>query len=309
MKVRLGYAPLSDSAPLVAAQALGFFADEGLQAELSREVSWATIRDKLALGALDGAHLLAPMALAAAVGEAAPPVVVPMALAHGGAGITLSERIVEAAGEEASGLARLIARRRAERASPLTLAVVYPYSTHNYLLRTWLAEAGLDPAADLHMTVAAPSRMAELLGGGVIEGFCAGEPWGPAAQAAGAGRVVARVGDLWPVAPDKVLGFGRAWAEADRPRLEAVLRALGRAAGWCAEPKNREALAGLLAERLELGAEVILPGLAHLAFEAQAANRAEAAWLLEQMRRWGQLDAAADRRALAEAVYRPDLCA
>jgi len=305
MKVRLGYAPLSDSAPLIAAQALGFFADEGLEAELSREVSWATIRDKVALGVLDGAHLLAPMALA----ESEAPIVVPMSVARGGAAIALSSRIADAAGEGAAGLARLIARRREEGASPLTLAVVYPYSIHNYLLRTWLAEAGVDPRADVHMTVAAPSRMAELLSAGVIEGFCAGEPWGPAAEAAKAGRVVARVAEVWPVAPDKVLGFGRVWAEADRPRLRAALRALGRATAWCADARNHEALADLLAEHLALAAPVISPGLAHIAFKAQAANRAEAGWLLDQMRRWRQLDASADVRALAEAVYRPDLCA
>lgn len=302
MKLKLGFAPLTDSGPVIAAQALGFFADEGLEAELSREVSWATIRDKVALGVLDGAHLLAPMALA----EPGAPIVVPLTLARGGAAITLSSRIP---GEDALSLARLIARRRNERASPLTLAIVYPYSVHNYLLRSWLAEAGVDPGADVHITVAAPSRMAELLAAGVIEGFCAGEPWGPAAQAAGAGRVVVRVGEVWPVAPDKALGFGRDWAQADPSRLQAVLRAVSRATAWCAEPRNRDALAHLLAERLELSAEVVSPGLAHVAFDARPANRAEAAWLLGQMRRWGQLDPGADLRACAEAVYRPDLCA
>jgi NitT/TauT family transport system ATP-binding protein/nitrate/nitrite transport system substrate-binding protein len=308
MRVRLGFAPLTDAAPLLAAEALGFFSDEGLEADLSREVSWATIRDKLAVGALDAAHMLAPMALAAADAEAAP-IVVPLALAHGGASLTLAARLVDAMGEDAAGLARLVTRRRDEGASPLTLAVVYPHSVHNYLLRAWLAEAGIDPHADVRITVAAPSRTAELLAGGVIEGFCAGEPWGPAAQANGAGRVVARVGQLWAAAPDKVLGVGRAWAEADPPRLQAVLRALTRAAAWCAEPRNAEPLTALVAEALGLPSSVIAPGLPHIAFQAEPASRAEAAWLLEQMQRWGQLSGGADLKALAARVYRPDLCA
>lgn len=309
MKVRLGFAPLTDSAPLIAAQALGFLADEGLEAELAREVSWATVREKVAVGALDGAHMLAPMALAAGLDAQVPPILAPMALAHGGAAIALSSRLAEAAGSDAAGLARLIARRREEGASPLTLAVVYPYSIHNYLLRAWLGQAGVDPGAGVRMTVAAPSRMAELLAAGVIEGFCAGEPWGPAAEAAGAGRVVVRAADIWPAAPDKVLGVGQAWAQADPPRLQAVVRALTRAAAWCAEPQNRNALAALLADRLELPAEVIAPGLAHIAFQAGAADPGEAAWLLAHMRRAGQLDAATDLEALAARVYRPDLCA
>lgn len=309
MRLQLGFAPLTDAAPLIAAQALGFFADEGLEAELSREVSWATIRDKVAVGALDGAHMLAPMVLAAAAGAGAAPIVVPVSLAHGGAAVTLSARLAAAAGEGAAGVARLIDRRREQGASPLTFAVVYPYSIHNYLLRAWLAGAGIDPDADVRLTVAAPSRMAELLAAGVIEGFCAGEPWGAAAEAASAGRVLVRAGDVWPVAPDKVLAVNLAWVEQDRPRVEAAVRALGRAAGWCADPQNRAPLADLLAERLELAAEVIAPGLSRIAFRAEPANRVEAVWVLDQMRRWGQLDPAVDLRALAARVYRPDLCA
>lgn len=309
MRLRLGFAPLTDAAPLVAAQALGFFADEGLEAELSREVSWATIRDKVAVGALDGAHMLAPMVLAAAAGAGVAPIVVPVSLAQGGAAVTLSARLAAAAGEGAAGVARLVDRRREQGASPLTFAVVYPYSIHNYLLRAWLAGADVDPDAEVRLTVAPPSRMAELLAGGVIEGFCAGEPWGAAAEAAGAGRVMVRAADVWPVAPDKVLGVNLAWAEQDRPRLGAVVRALARAAAWCAGPQNRAALADLLAERLDVAAEVVAPGLGRVVFRAHPANRVEAAWVLEQMRRWGQLDPADDVKALAARVYRPDLCA
>lgn len=309
MKLRLGFAPLTDAAPLIAAQTLSFFADEGLEVELTREVSWATIRDKVAVGALHAAHMLAPMALAAAREPGVAPIVAPLALARGGAAVTLSTRIAEIAGDGAAGLAQLIARRRDEGASPLTFAVVYPHSIHNYLLRTWLAAAGIDPEVDVRTTVAAPSRMAELLAGGVIEGFCAGEPWGPAAQAAGAGRMVARAGEIWPAAPDKVLGVGQAWAEADRPGLAALARALTRAAAWCAEPRNGTALTALLTECLDLPSSVIEPGLAHVAFQARPASHAEALWMLEQMRRCGQLDRAADLPAIAAQVYRPDLCA
>lgn len=303
MKVTLGFAPLSDSAAVVAAQALGFFADEGLEAELVREVSWATIRDKVALGALDGAHMLAPMPLAAALERPEPPIVAPLVIARGGAAVTLAARI-----GDTTALTRLIDRRRAEGASPLTLAVVYPWSIHNYLLRAWLAGVGVDPTADVRLTVAAPSRMAELLAGGVIEGFCAGEPWGPAAEASGAGQIVVRAAAVLPDAPDKVLGFGRAWAMADAGRLAAVVRAVRRAADWAQAKPNRGALGDLLAERIGLPATVVTPGLAHIDLGATPAIPEEAAALIAHMRRWGQIDPAADTEALAGAVFRGDLC-
>ena len=171
-RLRLGFIALNDAAALIVADALGYFAEEGLAVDLVREVSWATVRDKLAVGALDGAHLLAP----------------------------------------------------------LTLAVVFPYSVHAYLLRDWLARARVDPDRDVRLTVAPPARMTELLVGGVVEGFCVTEPWDSAAVAAGAGTIMVRGGQLWPRTPDKVFAVAESWADADPPRLRALLRALLRTA-------------------------------------------------------------------------------
>ena len=163
-RLRLGFIALNDAAPVIAAQSLGYFADEGLAVDLSREVSWATVRDKVNVGALDGAHMLAPMALATSLGvggSGAVPLAAPFALNLDGPAVTLSSRLagVIAADGGADGLARLVARRREEGASPITLAVVFPYSVHNYLLRDWLAAAGIDPDRDVRLTVAPPSRM------------------------------------------------------------------------------------------------------------------------------------------------------
>jgi NitT/TauT family transport system ATP-binding protein/nitrate/nitrite transport system substrate-binding protein len=316
MKVRLGFVPLTDCAPLAAAEALGGFADEGLEVEFSREASWATVRDKLAVGALDGAHMLAPMALAASAGVGSEPaqIVVPMALATGGAAVTLSARITAQTNgaDPADALRTLVDRRRAQGASVLTFAVVFPYSIHAYLLRTWLERAGVDPDEDVRLTVAPPPRMAELLAGGVIEGFCAGEPWNAAAEAAGAGRIVARAADLWPRAPDKVLAVGRRWAEADPARLAAVIRVLSRGAAWADAPEHRAELARLLAEPRWVGIspELVAPGLAHLVFHRDEASRPrmeDAIWLAGQMRRWGQLDPSVAGEDLARRVYRPDV--
>lgn len=311
-RLRLGFVALNDAAAMIVADALGLFADEGLAVELVREVSWATVRDKVDVGVLDGAHMLAPMALATAAGGELKPLVVPMALNLNGPAVTLSSRltgVVEPDGT-AAGLARLVARRRAEGASPITLAVVFPYSTHNYMLRDWLSRAGVDPDRDVRLTVAPPARMAELLASGVVEGFCVTEPWGAAAVASGAGVTAVRASRLWPRTPDKVLAVTEAWAAEHPDALQALLRALLRAAAWA--ETNRPELAAILAQPHYVGApaRVIAASLADMIFHTDAANApdpAHAAWLLEQMARWRHLPASADAAGIVARVYRPDL--
>lgn len=306
--LRLGFMPLNDSAAILAARALGFFADEGLDVALSREASWATVRDKLAVGALDAAQVLAPMALAATLGVGSDPVAMaaPLILSRDGPAITVASRLAGVIGEDgARGLARLVARRREEGASPLTFAVVFPYSAHAYLLRGWMAEAGLDPDRDVRLTVVPPPRTAELLADGVIEGFCAGEPWNLLAEAAGAGRVVARAADLHGHSPDKALGVTDAWADANPDILSALLRGLVRGAAWADAPENRTALAELLARPEHLGqpVEIVERSLAGADFRDNRPAPEDAAWLAGQMRRWGQGGAEAD--AAAARVFSP----
>ncbi|WP_334164671.1 CmpA/NrtA family ABC transporter substrate-binding protein [Phenylobacterium sp.] len=308
--LRLGFMPLNDSAALLAGRAMGFFADEGLDVVLSREASWATVRDKLAVGALDAAQVLAPMALAATLGVGSDPVAMaaPLILSRDGPAITVASRLAGVFGADgARGLARLVARRREEGASPLTFAVVFPYSAHAYLLRGWMADAGLDPDRDVRLTVVPPPRTAELLAEGVIEGFCAGEPWNLLAEAAGAGRVVARAADLHGHKPDKALGVTQAWAAARPDVLAALLRALARASAWADTVENRPALAELLArpEHLDRPAELLERSLAGMSLGENRPTPEDAAWVAGQMRRWRQAGAQAD--AAAAGVFAPDL--
>lgn len=316
----LGFIPLTDCAPLVAARVKGFFAGEGLDVTLSREASWATIRDKVTVGALDAAHMLAPMALAATAGAGGPvaPMIAPLALAVNGAGVTLSNRLSQAlpAGAEtlqeiAAGLAAFIGQRRAGGEPPLTFAVVFPYSMHNYALRYWLAAAGVDLDRDVRLVVTPPPRMVEQLRTGQVDGVCVGAPWNTVATRGGLGRVALRTSQFWPAGPDKVLGVGAAFAQDDR--LPPLLRALVRAQAWCDGAENRDELAALLAQPDYVGApaEAIAPALGdELIFHRDGAGvpRLEhAQWFLAQMRRWNQIGADLDGKALIASVYRPDL--
>ena len=321
-KLALGFIPLTDCAPLVVAQARGLFAEEGLSVTLSREASWATIRDKVAVGALDAAHMLAPMALATTIGARCEPtpMIAPLALAANGAAVTLSQPVASAlsfAEPTPQAIGRALARHVRERAGQgkpaLTFAVVFPFSIHNYALRYWLAEAGLDPDRDVRIVVTPPPRMVDQLRTGEVDGISVGAPWNTVAVNEGLGRIALRTSNFWRGGPDKVLGLTGAAAEADPARLAALLRALVRAQAWADAPANRAELIALLAEPRHVVAApsaiaaALDDELVFLRGEVAVPRLEHARWLLAQMRRWGQVDHRVDPGLVADQVYRPDL--
>ena len=196
-------------------------------------------------------------------------------------------------------------------------AVVFPFSIHNYLLRYWLADAGIDPDRDVRMTVTPPPRMAARLEAGEVDGFYVGAPWGAVIEAAGAGEIWVQNSRLWRGAPDKVLGLSEAFAAQNPETVQAMLRATIRAAMWADEPSNVDALAVMLAREDYVNAPapqmrraLAEPELFAFRFHGEDAGyprRAHALWLLSQMRRWGQIDEGVDVTAAALKVYRPDL--
>lgn len=327
--LRLGFIPLADCAPLAVAHALGLFAAEGLQVSLVREASWATIRDKVQARLLDGAHMLGPMPLASSLGAGGErsAMIAPMALSLNGSAISVSRALAErmrtldleamsARPRSARALKRVADERRAIGAPPLILAAVFPFSIHAYVLRGWLAEAGIDPDRDVRLVITPPPRMAAQLRSGEIDGFCVGAPWNAAAEADGSGEILVRTRELWPGVLDKVLGVSAAFAEREPEALQALLRALIRAAAWADEAENRPALARLLARPEFVGAPepVLARALVEtpeaIIFHAGGANvpwPRHAEWLLAQMRRWGQIGPDVDAPAAAESVFRPDL--
>lgn len=265
-KVVLGLLRLTDAAPAIIAREMGAFAEEGLEVELSIEPSWANVADKIAYGLIDGAVMLPPLALAVSLGlrGARAPLVVPMSLSLKGNTITLAERsgavILGSDGGESPVSARAAAQRFAmlirDRArARLGLAVVHVYSTHNLLLRYWLAAGGLDPDRDVELTVVPPAQTVEALRTGRIVGFCAGAPWGVVAARTGIGRTVAVTSEIWNNHPEKVLALGARWAEENPDRLQRLLRALLRAARYCDDAANALAVAALVARTLALDPE------------------------------------------------------
>ena len=318
--VRLGMLRLTDSAPVVVAEARNLFQRLDLSPTLSIEPSWANIADKLTYGLLDAAVMLPPLALASSMGLRGPPVklLVPMGLSQGGNTIVLGGESPLEEAQLPPG-ARLLAWLRRQNARP-RIAVVHRFSTHNLLLRYWLALTGIDPDRDIETVVVPPEQVVAALASRQIAGFCAGAPWGMAAEQAGAGSVLIGTSDIWPFHPEKCLAVRHEWALAEPEALTRLLRVLMRAQVICDRPEEVDSVIETLAdeEGLSLPPEAVraaLPGgdgPEQIHFHgAGAAYPAppHALWFLRQMRRWGWLDAGTDLGAVARAVYRPDLFA
>lgn len=252
-KMRLGFVPLADCAPLVVAQELGFFARQGVAVTLSRELGWATVRDKLLFGELDAAHALAPMLflLSLGLGGSECACFTPLIISAQGNAITVSQRLWDAGVHDADGLRKWREDRRSSER--LTIGIVFPYSSHHLLLRDWLASAGLDSVRDVQLVVVPPPQMVSNLKAGHLDGFCAGEPWNTVAIETGAGCCVARSATLDPLHPEKVLLIGQELLDLRRDECLALTAALLEACVYCAGPANTNTVADLLALPRYLG--------------------------------------------------------
>jgi two-component system, oxyanion-binding sensor len=261
--LRVGFLPLTDAAPFAVAEECGFFARHGIKVQLTREVGWATIREKIIYGELDAAQCPAPMLWSTTLGLESVPcrVVTGLVLSVHGNAITLSERLRSAGVHDAATLREEARRRSGER--KLTLGVVFWQSSHHVLLRHWLKSGGIDPDRDVRIVVVPPAQMFRNLAAGTIDGYCAGEPWNTLA-------VRERIGwcPLWsaaaPVSPvEKVLMVTDSFAQSRTVEHEALIHALYDACAWCDDRSNHEELGRILsgAKYINQSIHIITPSL------------------------------------------------
>ena len=324
-RLRIGFLRLTDSATVIVAQEFGYFAEEGIDADLVEEPSWANIADKLAYGFLDAAVIVPPLAFAIELGlrGISQKLVIPCNISLGGNTITLASALAlqvrETSAKQAMATPHALAACLKAGDGPLSLGIVHAYSTHNLLLRYWLATAGLEVGRDVRLSVVPPARAVEALQSGQIGGFCAGAPWGEIAARTGAGINVASSDDVWRAAPEKAFALRAHWAEENPAALKGAVRALVRAAQFCDAPENASYTGALLSRQKYLGVDShailsSLPGGAiapdnQSRFWRGAATfpwRSHALWFLRQMARW-DLIGDVDTEALAARVYRGDL--
>ncbi len=340
--LRAGFIPLVDASVLIAAAEFGFAEREGLSLDLVKDVTWANVRDRLAFRQFDIAHMLSPMPDASMLGLGSnpSPTITPFSLGRGGNAITLSTRLfarmteltglseTASALDNAKALKQVLDDMRMRDEPTPTLGMTYPFSSHNYEFRYWLAAGGIHPDHDVRLVVVPPPLTSDALAAGAIDGFCVGAPWNIAAAERGVGRIVAAKQDLWPSAPEKVIGMRPEWAENQQETIARLLVALDAAARWCDLAENHDALSTALADPRYIGApeNILRHVLAgkfsidsqgnsrvidqYFVFHDNHANyprQSQALWIYSQMIRWGQVEFSQAGMDAVLSAYRPDI--
>ena len=324
-KLRVGYLPGLDIAPLAMAMERGFFAERNLTVLPVNFNRWQQLQEKLREGELDVAitSATAPLALALGLdGQPAWPAITPMTVTRNGNALCLARRFLDLGVRD---LASLAARLQG-REWPLRLAIAQQGSMQELLLRHWLASGGIHPEQAVEFRVLSPMAMQAALLAGEIDGFIAGRYRVAKALEAGLTYVLATDLDIWSGHPEKVLTCHEGWAAQHDQTLQAFCSALMRGAQLCDDGGQHDALVGLLSRPQWLGAGAAvalerqfnlgvgapsadrLPLNRYHSDRAHVANPAEGAWILTQFSRWGWSVFPSNRLELLSQVYRNDLC-
>lgn len=253
--LRLGYVPLSDCAPLAVARELGIFEKHSLNVHLSRELGWASVRDKIYYGDLDAAQSIAGIAFALGLGfsDLRCEVAVPMILNLHGNAVTLSKEFNPSEIGKGEGLKNHL-RYAWKKDRPFTLAATHRFSSHNILLHTWLKRCGLSTPGDVEIVFLPPPLMPRQLKAGHIDGYCVGEPWNSEAILDGSGWCPVTSSELSHGHPEKVLLVSGRFLREERDQTIALVSALLESCRKCQDPDFREDLLQILAMEQYTGA-------------------------------------------------------
>src|SRR6186713_1628291 len=327
--VRFGMIALTDCAPIVIAHELGYFKKFGINSVVSKEASWAVIRDKLSLGENHATHMLLGMPLASTMGLAGSPVkpmIIPWLLNRNGQAITLNNKLKQAGARTPQALKPLVDKARAA-GDPMSFAMTFPPGTHAMWMRYWLASGGIHPDKDVSLITIPPPQMVANMKVDKMDGFCVGEPWNARAIADNIGFTAITTQEMWKDHPEKVCAFTEEFAQKNPKTVKAVIKALHEASVWLDDMKNRPEQASIVsrATYINCAPELILGRLQghydygdgrkkedenYMIFSNRNCNYPQpkyAKFWLSQFRRWGMVTGAPDYEGVAKQVMRTDI--
>lgn len=324
-EINVGFIPLTDCAPVVIASVLGFDRKYGIKMNVSKEASWAGVRDKLINGELDAAHVLYGLIYGVHLGVGGPKkdMAVLMSLNQNGQAISLSNQLKEKGVTDGKSLKRIIDTDKRD----YTFAQTFPTGTHAMWLYYWLAANGIDPMRDVKTIVVPPPQMVANMRVGNMDGFCVGEPWGARAIKDNIGFTVTTSQGIWQDHPEKVLGCTADFIKKYPNTARAMLMAVLDASRYIEQVKNRPQVAKLIAGKSYVNApeEVILGrflgqydngngkkwkdehAMRFLQDGASFPYYSDGMWFLTQHRRWGLLKTDVDYLGVAKQINQVDL--
>jgi len=305
--LKVGFIPITCATPIIMAHPLGFYKKQGLDVEVVKTAGWAVIRDKTLNKEYDAAHMLSPMPLAITLGVGSNPIPYTMP-----------------AVENINGQAITLAIKHKDKRDPKSwkgfkFAVPFDYSMHNYLLRYYLAEAGLDPDKDVQIRAVPPPEMVANLRADNIDGFLAPDPVNQRAVFDGVGFIHILSKEIWDRHPCCAFAASKQFVTEMPNTYGALLKAIIEATAFASKPENRKQIAEAIAPANYLNQPVTVveqvltgtfaDGLGNI---VKVADRIDfdpfpwesfAIWIMTQMKRWGQIKGDVDYKVVARQVF------
>lgn len=305
--LKIGFIPITCATPLIMAHPLGFYSKQGLTVDVVKTAGWALIRDKMLNKEYDATHFLSPMPLAISMGAGSNPV--PMNVA------TI---------QNTNGQAITLANKHKDKRDPkmwkgFKFAVPFEYSMHNFLLRYYVAEAGLNPDTDIQIRVVPPPEMVANLRAGNIDGYLGPDPFNQRAVYDEIGFLHILTRDLWNGHPCCAFGSSTEFIQKNPNTFAALYRAVLTAAAMARDARNRELIAKVISPTQYLNqpetvvAQVLTgkfaDGLGNIRNVPDRADfdpvpwQSMAVWMLTQMKRWGYVKGDINYKQIAEKVF------
>lgn len=305
--LNIGFVPITCATPIIMAQPLGIYERYGLNASVIKTAGWAVARDKSLSGEYDASHMLTPMPLAMTLGagSVAQPYIMPAVENINGQAIVLSNQHLD--------------KRDPKMWKGMTFGVPFEYSMHNFLLRYYVAEFGLDPDKDIQIRVVPPPEMVANLRAGNLDGYLSPDPFNQRAVWEGIGFIHTLTKDIWDGHPCCAFAAPLSFAEQLPNTYGALLKSIVDATQYASNPENRKEISAAIAPTnyLNQPVEVIeqvltgvyADGLGEVKVVPDRIDfdpfpwHSMGVWILTQMKRWGYIENEIDYKAVAERVY------
>jgi nitrate/nitrite transport system substrate-binding protein len=306
-KLNVGFVPITCATPIIMAHPMGFYARYGLDVQVIKTAGWAVARDKSLAKEYDASHMLTPMPLAMTlgVGSTAEPFIMPAVENINGQAIVLHVKHKD--------------KRDPKQWKGFKFGVPFEYSMHNFLLRYYVAEHGLDPDKDIQIRVVPPPEMVANLGAENLDGFLSPDPFNQRAVWEKVGFIHVLTKEIWDGHPCCAFACSKQFAVENPNTYGALLKSIVDATHYAATPENRKEIATAIAEKNYLNQPVPVieqvltgryaDGLGAVQNDPGRIDfdpfpwHSMAVWILTQMKRWGYIKGDVDYRAVAEQVY------
>ncbi len=305
--LKIGFIPITCATPLILAHPLRYYAAEGLEVEVIKTAGWALIRDKVLNKEYDASHMLAPMPIAISMGVG-----------------SSAQAMNVATIQNINGQAITLANKHKNNRDPklwkgFKFAVPFEFSMHNFLLRYYVAEHGIDPDKDIQIRVVPPPEMVANLRAGNIDGYLGPDPFNQRAVYEEIGFIHMLSKELWDGHPCCSFAAPTAFVKEAPNSFAALFRAVLKAAALARDPNNRKTIAESIAPANYLNQPVAVleqvltgryaDGLGNIKNDPTRVDfdpfpwYSMATWIMTQMKRWGYVKGDVRWKDLTEQIY------